>query len=206
MSNCACCHRPWGEIPTFSRPRERGLPEIDKYSVCNECKPHAGHHMQMNTEHVKAWEALTERLRAEHAAQLSQLRVEIAQVRQELVSRPEKIVDRYIEADVLEAAQNEAQRAFRSRENAWQALTEVRLLHRETDDVKCRCGVRIDRCAVAKIVERYPGLRRWEEEQVSRLRRGEPHALPDAHPAVLDRRWLLPGEYDDDSVAAGTGD
>jgi hypothetical protein len=162
--------------------------------------------MQMNTEHVKAWEALTARRSSEHAAQLSQLRVEIAQVRQELVSRPEKIVDRYIEADVLEAAQNEAQRAFRSRENAWQALTEVRLLHRETDDVKCRCGVRIDRCAVAKIVERYPGLRRWEEEQVSRLRRGEPHALPDAHPAVLDRRWLLPGEYDDDSVAAGTGD
>jgi hypothetical protein len=64
--------------------------------------------MQMNTEHVKAWEALTERRSAEHAAQVSQLGVEIAQVRQELVTRPEKVVDRYIDTDVLDAAQSEA--------------------------------------------------------------------------------------------------
>ena len=48
----------------------------------------------------------------------------------------------------------------------------MRLLHREVDDGKCRCGQRMDRCAVAQIVGRYPGLRRWEEEQVKRLRRG----------------------------------
>jgi len=206
MSNCACCHRLWGAIPTFSRPRERGTSGTANNFVCNECKPHAGFQMLMNTEHVKAWEALTERRSAEHAAQVSQLRGEIAQVRQELVNRPEKVVDRYIDAGVLEAAQHEAQRAFRSRESAWQALTEVRLMHREVDDGKCRCGLRMDRCAVAQIVERYPGLRRWEEEQVKRLRRGEPHALPGAHPAVLDRRWRLPGEYGDDEVPAGSGE
>ena len=189
MPNCACCHRPWREIPKFSRPGARGLP-----SVCNECKQHAGHQMQMNTEHVKAWEALTERLRAEHAAQLSQLRDETAQLQQELVNRPEKVVERYIDADDLEAAQNEAERAFRSRENAWQALSEVRVLHREVGDGKCRCGRRFDRCPVAQIVERYPGVRAWEKEQVQRLRRGDPHALPDAHPAVLDPRWRLPDE------------
>jgi len=159
--------------------------------------------MQMNTEHVKAWEALAERRSVEHAAQVSQLRSEIAQVRQELVNRPEKVVEKYIDAGVLETAQDEAQRAFRSRESAWQALTEVRLLHREVDDAKCRCGQRMDRCPVAQIVERYQGLRRWEEEQVKRLRRGEPHALPDAHPAVLDPRWRLPSEYDV-GVAAGS--
>ena len=204
MSNCACCHRPWGEIPTYSRPLQRGSSGTANNSVCQECKPHAGFQMQMNTEHVKAWEALAERRSAEHAAQVSQLRAEIAKIRQELVSRPEKVVEKYIDAGVLESAQDEAQRAFRSRQSAWQALTEVRLLHREVDDGKCRCGLRMDRCPVAQIVERSPGLRRWEEEQVKRLRRGEPHALPDAHPAVLDPRWRLPSEYDDD-VAAGRG-
>lgn len=72
MSNCACCHRLWGEIPTFSRPRERGTSGTANNFVCNECKPHAGFQMLMNTEHVKAWEALTERRSAEHAAQVSQ--------------------------------------------------------------------------------------------------------------------------------------
>jgi len=52
----------------------------------------------------------------------------------------------------------------------------------------CRCGTRAERCPIAATADRYPALKAWEDEQVDRLRRGESHALPDGHPAVLDRR------------------
>lgn len=97
-------------------------------------------------------------------------------------------MDRYIDLDALQSARSEADRAFRSREMAWQALVEVRLLHREEDE-RCRCGLRVDRCSVAQIVDLYPALRGWEDEQAERLRRAANLTLfPDAHPAVLDRR------------------
>jgi hypothetical protein len=89
----------------------------------------------------------------------------------------------------LEEAREEADRAFRSRENAWQALCMVRLLHREGQPGQCRCGLRLDRCKTAQIVDHYPALEKWEKEQVLRLRRGLSHNLPEGHPAVLDRRW-----------------
>jgi hypothetical protein len=116
------------------------------------------------------------------------LRRVIAEREQELADRPEKIVDKYIDVGELNEARAEAERAFRSRENAWQALVEIRLLHREVDDSKCRCGQRMDRCEVAVIVDRYPGVASWEAEQIARLKRGERHALPDGHPEILDRR------------------
>lgn len=40
----------------------------------------------------------------------------------------------------------------RSRENAWQALCEIRLLHRDASDGKCRCGKRYDDCPEVQIV------------------------------------------------------
>lgn len=116
------------------------------------------------------------------------MRERIDALEQELRDRPERVVDRYVDLDKLQLVQAEAERAFRSREHAWQALTEVRLLHREDDDGHCRCGTRADRCPIAAIADRYPALKAWEDEQVDRLRRGESHALPDGHPAVLDRR------------------
>jgi hypothetical protein len=50
-------------------------------------------------------------------------------------------VDRYVDFDALHAARSEAERAFRSREMAWRALVEVRLLHQEEGDRQCRCGL-----------------------------------------------------------------
>jgi len=99
------------------------------------------------------------------------------------MDRPERVITRYLDADVLEQAQSEAERAFRSRERAWQGLVEVRLLHREADDRLCRCGTRFDRCEVAMVAHRYGNLDDWELDQVRRLRRGDWSALPDRHPA-----------------------
>lgn len=97
-------------------------------------------------------------------------------------------MNRYLDLDALQAAPTEAERAFRSRETAWQALVEVRLLHREEEGGGAAVGCGWIGCNIARVVDRYPALQKWEEEQVARLRRGQTHALPDAHPTVLDRR------------------
>ena len=108
---------------------------------------------------------------------------------QKLRDRPERIVERYVDQQELEDARAEAVRAFRSREKAWQALCEIRLIHREGTPGRCRCGQRLDACKIAQIVDRYPGLELWENEQYRRLRNDQDHMLPDSHPAVLDPRW-----------------
>jgi hypothetical protein len=113
----------------------------------------------------------------------------IAELEQELHDRPTRPVHHWVDQDELEKAREEAQRAFRSRENAWQALCEIRLLHREGQAGQCRCGLRLDRCKIVQIVDHYPALEKWEKEQLSRVRGGLTHNLPEGHPAVLDRNW-----------------
>lgn len=144
--------------------------------------------MQLEREHRELWAALVERTLGQHAAEVSRLEALVAAREHELAERPEREVVRYVDGDVVADARAEAERSFASRENAWQALVEVRLLHHEREPGTCRCGLPIDRCDVALIVDRYPALRAWEDEQLERLRLHKTHRLPDNHPAVLDRR------------------
>lgn len=139
--------------------------------------------------HIELWQALARDEKRKHDVEVENLVGRISDLEQELSNRPEKVVERYVDLQVLQEAEAEAQRAFRSRENAWQALCEVRLIHREGEPGRCRCGLRIDKCKVALIVDRYPGLEKWEMEQISRLRMDLDHRLPDGHPAVLDPNW-----------------
>jgi len=143
--------------------------------------------MMANRDHIEMWRALV----SKRDAAVAQLREEVADLEQELRDRPEKIVDRYVDLDKLQEAREQARRAYHSRENAWQALCMVRLIHREGQPGQCRCGQSLDRCKTAQIVDHYPGLENWEKEQVRRLRDRLDHNLPDGHPALLDARWEL---------------
>ena len=147
--------------------------------------------MARDRVHIDLWRSLGQAQARTHQSEATQLRGQIAQLEQELADRPVKEVERYIGADEIQAHKDEADRAFRSRENAWQALCEIRLLHREGEPGRCRCGKRLDQCPIAEIVDRYPGLGEWEEEQIRRLRNHDRrgHKLPDRHPAVFDPRW-----------------
>lgn len=184
---CACCQRLWSEVrqlgraPAQTDTRNDGTP-------CADCGPHAGFALQSDRDHLRFWRELLARHDDQHAREVTGLRERIVALEQQLRDRPARVVDRYVNIDELQKARAEAERAFRSREKAWQALTEVRLMHREDDLGHCLCGTRADKCPVALIVDRYPALKAWEDEQVVRLRHGESHALPDGHPAVLDRR------------------
>lgn len=156
---------------------------------CPQCHDHARDSPRANQAHIEMWRALARSRKQDHERVEAQLRDQIAQLEQDLRDRPTRIVERWVDQDELEEAHTEADRAFRSRENAWQALCMVRLLHREGQPGQCRCGQRLDRCKTAQIVDRYPALEKWEREQVSRLRSGLTHNLPEGHPALLDRRW-----------------
>jgi hypothetical protein len=144
--------------------------------------------MAANRTHIDLWSSLVRSEQLEHDKELARLREKISNLEHELNERPERIVERYIDEQELKSARDEAQRAFRSRENAWQALCEIRLIHREGELGRCRCGERLDTCKIAGIVDRYPGLEQWEKEQYQRLRNHQDHGLPDGHPAVLDPR------------------
>lgn len=120
----------------------------------------------------------------------SPVRNRLASLQQVLDDRPEKQVVKYVNLDKLEEATREQERAFRSRQNAWQALSEVRVFHRERDPGQCQCGARYEKCKVAEIVDRYPALAKWEATEVAKLRRGQPSGLPENQIARLDARWM----------------
>lgn len=162
------------------RPRQRR---------CPACHGHAEDSPEANQAHIEMWRALARSRKQEHERVETQLRETIAELEQELRDRPTRPVHHWVDQDELKEAREEAQRAFRSRENAWRALCEVRLLHREGEPGQCRCGLRLERCKVAEIVNRYPGLEKWENEQFIRVRGGLSHALPEGHPALLNRNW-----------------
>ena len=145
--------------------------------------------MAASRVHAELWQALARSRQRDHDAAEARLKNRIAELEQELLDRPKQVVERYVDRDELEETRQKADRAFRSREYAWQALCMVRLTHREGQPGQCRCGLHLDRCKMAQIVDHYPGLENWERDQVRRLRDGLDHNLPDGHPALLDGRW-----------------
>jgi hypothetical protein len=182
---CSCCLRPWSEC----FPDNTGFDGRNRQRTCPPCHEHGSNSLEASRVHAELWRTLARSGQLERDAREAQLKSRIAQLEQELRDRPAQTIERWVDLDKLEEAREEADRAFRSRENAWQALCMVRLLHREGQPGQCRCGLRLDRCKTAQIVGHYPALEKWEKEQVLRLRRGLSHNLPEGHPAILDRRW-----------------
>lgn len=94
-----------------------------------------------------------------------------------------------VDAHVLRAAQEEAERAFRSRDAVMRAMTLLHLRHFETGSGRCRCGRQADDCEERVILDGSRALRAWERRHTEWRRRGEPHDLPSGHPGVVDARW-----------------
>jgi uncharacterized protein (DUF3084 family) len=109
--------------------------------------------MAINRVHIELWQEFARSQQRAFNVKEDQLKNRIGQLEQELRDRPTQTVDRYVNLEELEEARKEAERAFRSRENAWQALCMIRLKHREGQPGQCRCGLRLDRCEVALIVD-----------------------------------------------------
>ena len=135
--------------------------------------------------HVKIWQE-------ELARQLESLAErhssEVASIAKELADRPVRVVERNLDQGTVDEALGQRDAAFRSRDLAYQALCEVSLIHRDRGSGYCRCGLRTDRCETLPLVT-WRALGEWERKQVARKRAGQPHFLPQGHPALLDPRW-----------------
>lgn len=197
---CACCKRPWARCGFF--PDEiRGLLRKETPTFCAACMPHRGSNMQANAEHLTLWRDYVRDLEQEHADVVDGLRRRIQGLEQQLAERPEKIVEKWLNQDIVETAQAEAQRAFRSRARAWGGLLSVRVRHHETVNGRCRCSKPMKDCLDAQTVSLYGGLDKFENEQVALLRQGRRNDLPADHPARIDPKWKGVAErdlYEDD--------
>lgn len=193
---CECCRRQKAILGPVRAPN--GLPAANR--ICAICLRHLGDTTstarRREAQHAEMWaEDQRDALAAQadqHARVVTRLEEQARQLQQTLDDRPERVVVQNLDLQEVRAAQEARDAAFRSRDTAFQALSELRLLHHDTGEGQCRCGKRLDRCDVAAVVDRYPALRAWEEKQAEFLRRGLPHLLPNGHPAVLDRRSPVP--------------
>jgi hypothetical protein len=121
--------------------------------------------------------------------EIVQLRDQLAAAQRELDERPEKEVIKYIGQDEIRAAREEGQRAFASRQRAWQALSEIQCLHRERNNGQCQCGRLFKKCNEAQIIAKYSALMDWVKDELERLKRGLYCDLPEEHPARFDAKW-----------------
>lgn len=183
---CVCCRRPWPDIEALTG-EARGSYRNPE-APCRQCLPHLGFSMRSDTEHLQMWITLDQHHQDRAASQVALLQGDLEGMRAQLDARPERLVEKYLDADVLVEARRTAERAFSSRERAWRTLVQVRLLHHEVENGRCRCGRRADQCDVAQLLADYRALNGWEQQQVARCRCGLAHGLPSGHPATLDRR------------------
>lgn len=195
----------WLDLGETPRASESWDGQIKEAGACAACKTEAPFAMERDDKHKARWRELLAVVRQRAARREEDLLARLHQVEKsleaEVANRPERVVEKWRNQEVIDKAEAEAERAFRSREKAWQAMCEVRLLHREAQQGQCRCGKRADRCPELAIVGSYPGILEWEREQIRRLQDHLPHALPRNHPVCLDPRLLR--NYDESGNELG---
>lgn len=179
---CVCCGRINATFAAVRAPD--GLPT--RTNVCGLCARHQGNlesdFKKRNDVHIEMWrEDLRERE--------EELETIITDLRQELLDRPVQSVNVHIDQPILDEAREGAQRAFRSRDSAFVALTRLHMLHFEATADKCRCGRKADDCDERRVLDGSKALRAWEKRQSDARRRGDWSLLPRDHPGVVDARW-----------------
>jgi hypothetical protein len=183
---CDCCLRPWS---VCIEPDQRWRPPKNQHT-CKPCWEHAhAPWSKRDQEHINLWRGLMSTRVDALRAEISQLKAQLGAAKQELDERPEKEIVKYIGEDEIRAAEEESQRAFASRQRAWQVLSELHRRHRERNNGQCQCGRPFNKCGDAEIIAGYPAFMDWLKAEVARYWRGQPCDLPVAHPARFDPRW-----------------
>jgi hypothetical protein len=175
---CACC-----QINRVALP-----------AVCRDCELHQGNTgpkmQRRDRDHVSAWRNERARWTAQAERKITRLEEQVEQLQTKLNERPVHVVHENLDAETVKEAESDRDAAYRSRDKAMQFLCQVRLLHQERIPGKCTCYKNYSECKTAQVVGKIQMLSEWEGKQVTRMRMGYSHYLPDNHPAMLDRRHL----------------
>lgn len=183
---CDCCKRPWS---VCVEPDQRWRPPRNQHT-CKPCWEHAdAAGFKRDEDHIELWRALLNARVGALRGEIGQLKAHLAAAQHELDEKPEKEVVKYVGQDEIRAAQEESQRAFASRQRAWQALSEIQCLHRERNNGQCQCRRRFEACEEAQIIARYPALMDWVKDELERRNRGLSCDLPENHPVWFDPKW-----------------
>jgi hypothetical protein len=199
--HCVCCGFQSGGSGPGRTLRER---ELTRMGVCGMCQGHFADTREMRErqqrDHLRRLHAelagRTEMIRGDErrkfAKERRQIERRIRELEDELEKRP--VVERNLDKEVVDEALADAAEAYRKRDVAISALSELRVMHHERANQpdQCTCGLRYAKCAVAKIAD-IDYVRRWEEKQAARIDKGFDHMLPPNHPRMIDRR----GRYND---------
>lgn len=179
---CPCC----GLDNAIFTPRKafNGLPQAS--IVCDLCARHQGsdvHDLKKAAKvHREMWEE-HERERIElleecQQRQIAERDARIAGLQEELEQRPVRVVEKWMEAGVLNEAHEAAARAYHSRDHAFRQMCLIHMKHHEVTGERCSCGRSIADCDVVGILEGYRALMRWELRQEERRDQGKSHQLP----------------------------
>jgi hypothetical protein len=166
--------------------------------VCTVCEGHQNKdskdwQARRDRDHYDVWNARFEaklaRLAQEHQAKVESLEAEISGLTSELEQRPVRVVTENLDRETVREAESERDRAYRARETAFSALSEIHYYHKDRGSNCCSCGRQYSKCETIKILDSYQALNTWEARQFDLRRRGLPHSLPHNHPALHDSRW-----------------
>lgn len=189
---CPCCRLYY---QGFRESGEVYRPALTTMGVCHECSHHTG-----DGDEVRFHRGRQHGRMLRHAVDAMRAKVTAANQRiidkeRELEARKTRVLVRVENLDkmIVATAHRERDEAVRRRDTAMGALSDVRLLHHQSGDNerRCSCGALYDKCEVAKIVDRWPGVRDWEDYQVRLAEQGERHRLHPNHPALSDPTWFL---------------
>jgi hypothetical protein len=183
---CPCCrliyprHR-----PSVFAPRAVAL--HPQRGVCWDCLQHQGDSEAVRGQRGRHHGKMLRR-EYEHTREL------LAAARDDLADRPVRIEVRVenLDQEVVGAALEAADDAYRRRDVAMGALSDLRLLHgkRKDDRTRCECGKPYLKCDTASIAESFEGLEMWERSQAERAWLGDFSYLRQDHPARDDRNRL----------------
>lgn len=209
MRFCRCCGL---DNAIFSaRKSPDGLPTAA--ICCDLCAKHQGSHESSMRKalkvHREMWEEhereRVENLIESHDTVLAARDAKIAELENELEERPVQVVEKWVDADELHKAHEQATAAYRSRDHALRQLAMIHMDHHELPGERCKCGKNIAGCEVVGIVEGYRLLLRWERRQEERMDQGLSHQLPREYVKRLGKRFDGYDEFEFDPYEHETG-
>ena len=196
---CPCCRLFYAAQSPPEFP-ERNSP-LSSLGVCWDCLNHGGDADQV--KHARGWEhgRMLKQAYLRKREQVAEALAKVEEMRRELAMRPVQTVIRVENLDriIVDVAYADRDEAARRRDVAMGALSDVRVLHHRDRDDKTRCSCRLayDNCAVARIVDRWDGVLRWEKSEAGAAYRGRRHHLLREHPALTDEEYFK-AVYGDD--------
>jgi hypothetical protein len=162
--------------------------------VCRDCLNHQGEGYAVKKARAQHHFAMLRREYATARERMVEARREVRDMEHELAMRP--VVTRVrvenLDKIIVDEALKDRDEAYRRRDVAMGALSDIRRIHHKNPDNRehCICGKVYKQCEIAWIADRWDGVLAWERSQAGRAYRGERHYLEYDHPALKDRDYF----------------